>query len=73
VIRHSERNDRPAVTSGLDRPVELIQMWVVPDENEVSPGYEQTELDPNRHAAFHVARLETGQSVTVPDAPYAHV
>jgi redox-sensitive bicupin YhaK (pirin superfamily) len=98
-IRHSERNDRPALTSGLDRPVELIQMWVVPDETEVSPGYEQTELDPqdlngrlqvvasglprdrntaairmhNRHAAFHVARLETGQSVTVPDAPYTHV
>ena len=98
-IRHSERNDRPALTSGLDRSVELIQMWVVPDENEVSPGYEQTELDPqdldgrllavasglprdrnsaairihNRYAAFHVARLQTGQSVTIPDSPYAHV
>jgi hypothetical protein len=27
----------------------------------------------NRHAAFHVARLDPGQSITVPDAPYGHV
>lgn len=27
----------------------------------------------NSHAALHVARLHTGQSVTVPDAPYGHV
>jgi len=27
----------------------------------------------NRYAALHVARLEPGQSVTVPDAPFAHV
>ncbi|WP_435874054.1 pirin family protein, partial [Nocardia fluminea] len=27
----------------------------------------------NRHAAFHVARLDPGQTVTVPDAPYGHV
>jgi quercetin 2,3-dioxygenase len=98
-IRHSEKNDRPAVNPAADRPVDLIQMWVVPDEAEVAPGYEQLELDPsdlqgrlavvasgmtrhrdqaairirNRHAALHVARLEAGDSVTVPDAPFAHV
>src|SRR5260370_33597317 len=74
-------------------------MWVVPDEAEVMPGYEQLELDPsdlqgrlavgasgmarhrdraairirNRYAALHVARLEPGESVTVPDTPFVHV
>ncbi|WP_280346973.1 pirin family protein [Nocardia neocaledoniensis] len=27
----------------------------------------------NRHATFHVARLDEGRSITVPDAPYGHV
>jgi quercetin 2,3-dioxygenase len=98
-IRHSEKNDRSAVNPGADRPLDLIQMWVVPDEPEVVPGYEQLELDPsdlqgrlavvasgmardrdqaairirNRYAALHVARLHPGDSVTVPDAPFAHV
>ena len=27
----------------------------------------------NRYAALHVARLEPGESVAVPDAPFAHV
>jgi redox-sensitive bicupin YhaK (pirin superfamily) len=74
-------------------------MWVVPDEVELEPGYEQLELNPgeiegtlavlascrpehrdraairihNRYAALHVARLAPGQTVTVPDAPFAHV
>lgn len=46
-IRHSEKNDRPAVNPDADQPLDLIQMWVVPDENEVEPGYEQLELDPS--------------------------
>ena len=97
-IRHSEKNDRSAVNPDADRPVDLIQMWVVPDEPEVAPGYEQLELDPadlagrfavvasgmtrhrdqtairirNRYAALHVARLEAGHRVTVPDAPFVH-
>ncbi len=40
-IRHSEKNDRSAVNPAADRPLDLIQMWVVPDEPEVAPGYEQ--------------------------------
>jgi hypothetical protein len=98
-IRHSEKNDLSAVNPDADRPVDLIQMWVVPDEPEVTPGYEQLDLDPadfhgrlgvvasgmaqhrdqaairirNRYAALHVARLDSGESVTVPDAPFAHV
>jgi quercetin 2,3-dioxygenase len=98
-IWHSEKNDRPAVNPSAGQPLDLVQMWVVPDENEVAPGYEQLELDPpgiqgrlvvvasgmtryrdqtairirNRYAALHVARLEPGQSVAVPDAPFVHV
>ena len=98
-IRHSERNDRPAGDLDAEQPLDLIQMWVVPDEPGVNPGYEQLELKPsdvqgrlavvasgmprhdgqaairirNRYAAFHVARLESGETVAVPDAPFAHV
>ena len=98
-IRHSEKNDRSAVNPDADQPLDLVQMWVVPDEPEVAPGYEQLELDPadlqgrlavvasgmtrhrdraairirNRYAALHVARLEPGESVAVPDAPFVHV
>ena len=98
-IRHSEKNDHPAVNPGAGQPLDLVQMWVVPDENEAAPGYEQLELDPadlqgrlavvasgmtrhrdqaairirNRYAALHVARLQPGESVTVPDAPFVHV
>ena len=45
-IRHSEKNDRSAVNPDTDQPLDLIQMWVVPDEPEVAPGYEQLEMDP---------------------------
>src|SRR5580700_3029512 len=98
-IRHSEKNDLSAVNLDADQPVDLIQMWVVPDQPEVTPGYEQLELDPadfrgrlavvasgmarhrdqtairirNRFAALHVGRLHRGESVTIPDAPFAHV
>src|ERR1700733_12359879 len=98
-IWHSEKNDRSAVNPLADRPLDLIQMWVVPDEPEVAPGYEQLELDPsdlqgrlavvasgmtrhrdqaairirNRYAALHVGRLHAGDSVTIPEAPFAHV
>jgi quercetin 2,3-dioxygenase len=98
-IRHSEKNDQLAGNPYADQPLDLIQMWVVPDETEVDPGYEQLELNPadiqgrlavvasgmprhqeqtairirNRYAALHVARLEPGEGVAVPDAPFAHV
>jgi redox-sensitive bicupin YhaK (pirin superfamily) len=98
-IRHSEKNDHPAVSPAAGQPLDLVQMWVVPDEAGAAPGYEQLELDPadfqgrlavvasgmtrhrdlaairirNRYAALHVARLEPGDSVTVPEAPFAHV
>lgn len=47
-ILHSEKNDAFRL-AGTDpdatEPVHLVQMWVVPDENGVDPGYEQLEID----------------------------
>jgi hypothetical protein len=79
--------------------VRFIQMWVLPDERAIDPGYDQLELDDadlrgrlvpvasgmaahagesairirNRAAALHVARLDPGDRVAVPDAPFSHV
>jgi redox-sensitive bicupin YhaK (pirin superfamily) len=100
-ILHSERNDawREFADEKHDTPVHFIQMWVVPDEGGVVPGYEQHEISNtelraglvpvasgmdkhagtaairigNRDAALYAARMEPGQVVSVPDAPYAHL
>ena len=99
-ILHSEKNDArlPAGERPSD-PVHFVQMWVVPDESGITPGYEQLEIDgelltgglvtvasgmdrhrdvtairiKNRHAALHAARLQPGQHVQLPEAPYLHV
>jgi redox-sensitive bicupin YhaK (pirin superfamily) len=46
-ILHSEKNDAwrvdPARSS--DDPVRFVQMWVLPDEDGITPGYEQLEID----------------------------
>jgi quercetin 2,3-dioxygenase len=46
-ILHSEKNDSWRLQGGTQHtdPVHFIQMWVVPDENSVTPGYEQLEID----------------------------
>jgi redox-sensitive bicupin YhaK (pirin superfamily) len=79
-------------------PARFVQMWVVPDEPGIDPGYAQRAVDAdlrsgalvpvasgmpehgdtaigiaNRHAALHVARLKSGNSVMLPDAPYLHL
>ncbi|MFD8818355.1 pirin family protein [Streptomyces sp. NPDC059627] len=56
-ILHSEKNDsyRDAGRPPAD-PVHFVQMWVVPDEAGVTPGYEQLEID---------AELLSGGLVTV--------
>ena len=100
-ILHSEKNDAWRLTGGAshDDPVHFVQMWVVPDEGGIEPGYEQLEIDAellsgglvpvasgmpqhdgasairikNRFAALHAARLQSGESVTLPDAPYLHL
>jgi quercetin 2,3-dioxygenase len=99
-ILHSEKNDswRLAGETHTD-PVHFVQMWVVPDEGGITPGYEQLEIDhellsgglvavasgmpehegaaairiKNRYAALHAARLQPGQSVPLPEAPFLHL
>jgi redox-sensitive bicupin YhaK (pirin superfamily) len=100
-ILHSEKNDAWRLQGGEkhDDPVHFIQMWVIPDQTRITPGYEQLEIDDallrgglvtvasgmdrhasdtaihirNRYAALHAARLQAGQSVTLPDAPFLHL
>ncbi len=99
-ILHSEKNDSWRL-EGREHtdPVHFVQMWVVPDEPNLTPGYEQLEIDHellsgglvpvasgmpehdgasairirNRYAALHAARLQPGQSVELPDAPFLHL
>jgi quercetin 2,3-dioxygenase len=45
-ILHSEKNDAWRLTGGNehDDPVHFVQMWVIPDEQGIEPGYEQLEI-----------------------------
>jgi redox-sensitive bicupin YhaK (pirin superfamily) len=82
-----------------DEPVHFVQMWGAPDEDGITPGYEQVEIQSellagglvpvasgmeahdsaaairikNRDAALHAARLQPGQSVQLPEAPFLHL
>jgi redox-sensitive bicupin YhaK (pirin superfamily) len=46
-ILHSEKNDSWRLTGGPEHsdPVHFVQMWVLPDEAGIDPGYEQLEVD----------------------------
>jgi len=46
-ILHSEKNDSWRLAGGAqhDEPVHFVQMWVVPDEGGITPGYEQLEIE----------------------------
>jgi quercetin 2,3-dioxygenase len=100
-ILHSEKNDSWRVEGGgaHTEPVHFVQMWVVPDETGIAPGYEQLEIDDellrgglvavasgmpehednsairikNKYAALHVARMQAGESVELPEAPFLHL
>jgi quercetin 2,3-dioxygenase len=100
-ILHSEKNDSWRLRGGAEHadPVHFVQMWVVPDESGITPGYEQLEIDAdllrggllpvasgmpahgdaaairirNRYAALHAARLQAGESVELPEAPFLHL
>lgn len=99
-ILHSEKNDSWRLSGQPhEEPVHFVQMWVVPDEQGITPGYEQLEIDharlseglvpvasgmpehadetairiKNKYAALKVARLEAGQSVELPEAPFLHL
>jgi redox-sensitive bicupin YhaK (pirin superfamily) len=45
-ILHSEKNDSWRMGGGSEHtePVHFVQMWVVPDEGGITPGYEQLEI-----------------------------
>jgi redox-sensitive bicupin YhaK (pirin superfamily) len=45
-ILHSEKNDAWRLTGQApdDAPVHFVQMWVLPDEGGVEPGYEQLDV-----------------------------
>jgi quercetin 2,3-dioxygenase len=45
-ILHSEKNDSWRLTGEPphQQPVHFVQMWVVPDEDGIEPGYEQQEI-----------------------------
>ncbi len=99
-IMHSEKNDSWRLSGDVHQdPVHFVQMWVLPDESGITPGYEQLEIDSelmdgslvavasgmdahrdaaairiaNQYAALHAARLQPGQSVELPEAPYLHL
>lgn len=100
-ILHSEKNDSWTLTGDETHhePVHFVQMWVVPDEAGITPGYQQLEIDDellrgklvtiasgmpgdagdtaitirNRHAALRGARLQAGDAVELPSAPYLHL
>lgn len=99
-ILHSEKNDSWRIGGDVHQdPVHFVQMWVVPDEGGITPGYEQLEIDhellsgslvpvasgmpehdgasairiQNKYAALHVARLQPGQAVELPEAPFLHL
>ncbi|MBV9089345.1 MAG: pirin family protein [Mycobacteriaceae bacterium] len=98
-ILHSEKNDSPRPGGRVAEPVRFIQMWVVPDETGVAPGYQQLNIDDellrgglvtiasgmhrhggrsaislhNRYAALHGARMQAGNSIELPHAPYLHL
>jgi redox-sensitive bicupin YhaK (pirin superfamily) len=100
-ILHSEKNDSWRLQGGAEHtePVHFVQMWVVPDEDGITPGYEQLEIDSellrgglvpvasgmakhdgasairikNKYAALHAARLQPGEVVELPEAPFLHL
>ena len=99
-ILHSEKNDSWRLQGEEHQePVHFVQMWVVPDEGGITPGYEQLEIAgelltgglvpvasgmakhegaaairiKNRYAALYAARLQPGQSVQLPEAPFLHL
>ncbi|MDX1872262.1 pirin family protein [Mycolicibacterium sp. 120266] len=46
-ILHSEKNDSWNLTGGEthSEPVHFVQMWVLPDQAGITPGYQQLEID----------------------------
>jgi len=60
-ILHSEKNDSWRITPGPEHtePVRFVQMWVVPEESGLTPGYQQREVDAEL-AGGHLVPLASG-------------
>jgi redox-sensitive bicupin YhaK (pirin superfamily) len=58
-ILHSEKND----AAGSPDPVHFVQMWVVPDEDGITPGYQQLDVRP---------QLDRGQLVPIASGRPGH-
>lgn len=92
-ILHSEMN-----ATKKDEPVHFVQMWVLPDEERIRPGYAQLDINSELargglvpvaagpgmghdaaisirqdYAALYAGRLQPGERVTLPDAPFVHL
>jgi quercetin 2,3-dioxygenase len=64
-ILHSEKNDSWTLTGeeSHSEPVHFVQMWVVPDESGITPGYQQLEIDDE---------LQRGGLVTIASGMHQH-
>ena len=64
-ILHSEKNDswRLAQHPRHDQDVHFVQMWVVPDTERITPGYEQLDIS---------SQLDTGELVVVASGMAKH-
>lgn len=62
-ILHSEKND----AAGSAEPVHFVQMWVLPDEAGITPGYEQLDVtaDLDRGGLVPVASGRPGHEAAI--------
>jgi quercetin 2,3-dioxygenase len=73
-IRHSERNDSWTLDGGAahDRPVRFVQMWVLPDQPSLAPGYQQSDigdqLTPGVWVPLAAGRGDAAVTLAQPDA-----
>lgn len=69
--------DEPGITPSYEQAevdLELLSGRLVPVASGMAKHDDRSAIRiKNRHAALHVARLEVGQSVELPDAPFLHL
>src|ERR1700759_5452140 len=58
-ILHSEKNDSST------QPVHFVQMWVIPSETEIAPGYQQHEIGHIRAELVTIAAAMPGHDAAI--------